>query len=340
MNNDRYETTLARLTAHLDSLERSSDSLVPVILELAQQQKETGFIRDELYNIKRLEVTHAGHSLYAQFNPRRLKRFTHPNISTLPEGEVSVNGNCVLCLENIRWQQLGKEFGYPIPGMTRSYTALMNPFPLLPLHVIVTSTSHQSQEWEFHPNGTLPLEHLLTDLVRLGQRLPGFVGFYNGVNAGASIPAHRHYQFGKRPEGIDRFPLELAPRKFEPSTRTGVVTDYPLEVAVWRGQASFVIDTSGNWIRAWADRNRADLQNLSANLVVTADSNTGEINLYFVPRDRRRKKSPYLSGIAGGLEVMGEIVLSSEAEGEAFEGRLIDFNMLRQIYDDIRVPLF
>lgn len=340
MTADPYDTAWDELNAQLNRPALARESLAPVMLELEQHHKLTGFIRDDLYDIQRFRYAQDGKHLRVQFNPRRLQRLECPSINQPPAGMTSVNDGCVLCRDNIRWQQQGKEVGYDIPGMARRYQAWMNPFPLLPCHVIVTSAEHLSQEWGLHPAGTLSVDHLLVDLVSLAQRLPGFVGFYNGVDVGASIPAHRHYHFCRRPADTDRFPLELAPRDDTRFDGTDIVDDYPLAVASWQGAADAVIDRALRWVRYWAGRNRAQLPHLGANLVVTSDADTRGITLYFAPRDRRRSSSSHLAGMVGGLEVMGEVVLSSESEHEAIDNGEIDFQALLKIYQDIYTPLF
>ena len=340
MTTAHYDDAWAELNARLDIVERSRESLPQALLELERHQKQTGFLKDDVYEIRRFSFTHGADHLQAQFNPRRRQRYNGSGKTRPPEGMTSVNNGCVLCRDNIRWQQQGKEIGYAIRAMNRRYYAWMNPFPLLPRHVVITSEGHISQEWEFHPQGTLSLEHLLTDLVELGQRLPGFFGFYNGVDAGASIPEHMHYQFCRRPAETDRFPLERAERDYTEFTDTGIIRHYPLAVAVWQGAAETVVDRAMHWIRYWVDRNRARRQHLSANFIVTSDSATREITLFFAPRDRRRAKSIHLSGLVGGLEVMGEVVFCSEEERVAIDNGQVDFQALLKIYEDVYTPFF
>ena len=86
----------------------------------------------------------------------------------------------------------------------------MNPFPLLPNHVVFASKSHIPQEFSLldQKRDAKKLEDVLRDLCQLALRLPNHVGFYNGVGAGASIPGHFHFQFFHRAPDFPSFPIE------------------------------------------------------------------------------------------------------------------------------------
>lgn len=338
-----YKEAWVGLNAELKHHEQSKGLLTDALLELELHQKRTGFIQDDLARISRFNFVHPEHPfryLRVQFNPRRALRFSGSGITMPPEGLPVVNGGCFLCRDNIQWQQQGKEIGYEIEVGESNYYAWMNPFPLLPCHVVISTRDHIAQEWELHPDGELSLERLIGNLVELAQRLPGFIGFYNGLNAGASIPGHMHYQFCMRPEEAMHFPLEQAERDFTEFDETGIVKHYPLSVAVWQGQASTIVQEAIDWVRYWADNNKAHITHLTGNFVVTTDPMTGEISLFFAPRDRRRARSTRMSGLVGGLEVMGEIVFSSEAERIAIAQGRLNYEELAKIYNDVYTPFF
>jgi hypothetical protein len=340
---DNYDTAWSDLNKHLEGCEMSQGSLSDALCELETHQKGTGFIQDGVNGVIRVNYVHSEHPfryLQVQFNPKRALRFRGSGINLPPEGVPSVNDGCFLCRENILWQQQGKEFGYEIAVNGDRYYAWMNPFPLLPCHVVIATTEHTTQEWEFHPDGRLSLEQLVGNLVALAGRMPGFIGFYNGINAGASIPGHMHYQFCKRPEANTHFPLEQAERDFTEFDSTGIIKNYPLSVAVWHGPAETVVARSIDWIRHWAAQNDTHLSQLTANIIATADPETGEVSLYFAPRDRNRSRSKHMSGLVGGLEVMGELVFSSEEEGEAIGSGNISYQSLLRIYQDIYTPFY
>lgn len=340
---DDYNRAWAGLNRELKQRELCNGKLADAISELEMHQMRAGFIKDDLHEIRRYIYVHpqfADCHLRVQYNPRRALRFNGSGVSLPPEGLSAVNNGCFLCRENILWQQQGKEMGYELEVGDTRYYAWMNPFPLLPGHTVITTRDHVTQEWELHPNGALSLERLINNLVELATRLPGFIGFYNGINAGASIPGHMHYQFCRRPDANTRFPLEMVQRDFSEYGITAVVKHYPLAVACWQGSANSITTAALEWVRYWASTNRHRLQRLTANFIVTTDIDSGELELFFAPRDRHKPKSSHMSGLVGGLEVLGELVFSSEEEHRALEQGEIDFDALLRIYQDVYTPLF
>ena len=338
-----YDTAWSGLNSKLKVHEKSSGSLADVLLELESHQKFSGLIQDDLASIRRYSFVHHEHParyLRLQFNPRRASRFVGAGIIMPPQGLSPINGGCSLCRDNVLWQQQGKEIGYEIEVGTNKYYAWMNPFPLSPCHTVISTRDHCAQEWELHPYGKLPLERLIGDLVELARRLPGFIGFYNGLNAGATIPGHMHYQFFKRPGEDMRFPLEQAERDFTYFDDTGIVRHYPLSVAVWQGDPDRIASLAIEWVRYWADQNITHMHHLTGNFIVTTDPDTHEISLFFAPRDRRRSRSYSITELVGGLETLGEIVFSSEAERIAISNGHVSYENLAKIYSDVYTPFF
>lgn len=338
-----YDIAWESLNSELQHYEESNGLLTDALLELELHQKRSGFIQDDLTRISRFTFVHHEHPfryLRVQFNPRRALRFNGSGINVPPDGLASVNGGCFLCRDNIQWQQQGKEIGYEITVGDYEYYAWMNPFPLLPTHIVISTRDHIAQEWELHPDGKLTLERLIGNLVELAQRLPGFIGFYNGLNAGASIPGHMHYQFCRRPEVNMHFPLEQAERDFIDFDDTGIIRHYPLSVAVWQGDPQKIVDNAINWVRYWADQNIAHMHHLTGNFIVATDPDTHELSLFFAPRDRRRSRSNRMTGLVGGLEVMGEMVFSTEAERIAISSGRLNYESLEKIYNDVYTPFF
>lgn len=310
--------------------------------ELEAFHIESGFIRDTLEEVERFVVFDpADNSRFfrLQYNPRRALRFR--GSGRQDANGKSVNSGCFLCRENIVWQQDGRQVGYRITSGCRAYLALTNPFPLMAHHMVLASTDHRPQDWQFAHAFGIPAPDLVHDLVHLAARLPGHVGFYNGVDAGASIAGHFHYQFVKRPEGEPVFPLEQAAR--ESGWGDGgpaLVTGYPLDAVVWRGRAEEVSDRASAWLAGWADRNGGRLAGLSANLICSFSAEDNRIALYFVPRDRARPRPDGFAGFVGGLEVLGEIVLSSAEERAKLAAAEIGYDELEQILASVRAPLY
>jgi hypothetical protein len=191
----------------------------------------------------------------------------------------------------------------------------MNPFPLLPNHVVIAADAHIGQHWDLDGVRGLKLGRLLYDLCDIAHHLPWHIGFYNGVDAGASIPGHLHFQFCRRPDDGLVFPLERW--NFAPAKSDGApdwAEGYPIPVARWRGSVDKIVTDALALIQRWVDGNQARLEQISANFVAAADRIDGGVLLYFVPRDRERSTLATHVGTVGGLEVLGEIVLTSDKE--------------------------
>lgn len=132
-----------------------------------------------------------GIGLSVQWNPARI-------VSTkAPVGDATkpIVRPCFLCSEN----QVAEQFGLPYEGETR---ILVNPFPILPGHLVVAKTTHEPQT----------LGTLAKSLYQLATEVPEYVFFYNGARSGASAPDHAHYQGGLR----GTLPLERDYAKIAP----------------------------------------------------------------------------------------------------------------------------
>ena len=137
-----------------------------------------------------------------------------------------------------------------------------------------------------------------------------------------------------------RFPLEQAERDFTYFDDTGIVRHYPLSVAVWQGDPDRIASLAIEWVRYWADQNITHMHHLTGNFIVTTDPDTHEISLFFAPRDRRRSRSYSITELVGGLETLGEIVFSSEAERIAISNGHVSYENLAKIYSDVYTPFF
>ena len=217
-NKKKYSEIWTELNRRLKHVERTDGGLAAALEALSNQQREQGFIQDDLPLVRRYRFAHPEdptRSFIAQYNPVRALRFEGAGCSTPPAGTGVKHDGCFLCRDNIEWQQSGVELGYEIDVDRTRYVAWMNPYPLMPLHCVIASNDHIPQAW--CTNGAagicLSIEKILEDLVTLSERLPGYVGFYNGTGAGASIPGHFHFQFFKRRASDASFPLEVAARK-------------------------------------------------------------------------------------------------------------------------------
>lgn len=343
---DPYDAAWSALNTRLRQAE-AGGGLSAAISELEANQRETGFIQDTLVDVERYTFRHPSNpsrQFRVQFNPQRLKRFDSSRVSAPPEGIVALHGGCFLCRENVRWQQEGTELGFAVDVGGRPYVAWMNPFPLAPCHVVVASGAHETQDWQFGPDGGQPVTRLTADLAALAMRMPGHIGFHNGVNAGASIAGHLHYQFFRRPAESPDFPLEAHLAGLWPVGGTAnpvICTDYPVPVVAWRGSVDATAAAAATWIDGWASRNAARINRLAANIIATADGAAADqVSLYFVPRDRTKLRGDGLVGMVGGLEVLGELVFSTAEECHLIDSGAIDYFTIERILGTVRTPLF
>jgi diadenosine tetraphosphate (Ap4A) HIT family hydrolase len=338
-----YDFVWRELNQRLQEIEKSS-GLDGVFRELEAFHVGSGFIKDQFEEISRYTFYHPedkSHFFRVQHNQKRALRLKGSGIKVPPPGIVVQNNGCFLCRDNVAWQQQGNEIGYEIQVDGDSYYAWMNPFPLLPTHVVISTREHTSQEWTLHDDGQLDTTHMLHCLVGLASRLPGYIGFYNGVGAGASIPGHMHLHFCRRPEDAPSFPLEQMGRELSSvNGEVMIVKDYPLAVAVWRGSSQEVVQQAAEWISHWAEGNCKRLNSLAANFIATSDPATSEVTLYFTPRERNRSWRGGMSDLIGGLEVLGEFVYTIEEEQELLEEGVVEYFALEKILADIHTSFF
>ncbi len=339
-NNKKYSEIWTKLNRRLEHIERTGGGLAAALEALSDQQRDKGFVRDDLHLVRRYRFAHPEdptRSLVAQYNPVRALRFGGAGGSTPPAGTGVKHDGCFLCRENIEWQQSGAELGYEIDVASTPYIVWMNPYPLMPLHCVIASRDHIPQAWCTNgaASSCLSIKEILEDLLALSQRLPRYLGFYNGAGAGASIPGHFHFQFFKRPASDTSFPLEVAARKSGITTH-GTIDDYPISVVYWRGDLEEVVESASEWIGDWIVRNGHQVSSISANIVSTFDDVEKKVELFFVPRHQLRSQAPEMSGAIGGLEVLGEVVFSSQEEGQRLEVGKIDYHTLERILEAVR----
>ena len=325
-----YDLSWTSLNTKLRSSEELSGGLSAALLELENHQRKSGFIVDDLREIQRFVFNHPtkDYSFRVQLNPKRARRHDGTGISRPPQNETYLNSGCFLCRENIEWQQEGRQVGFEIKTQSGDYNALMNPFPLMPNHVVLASQDHIPQEVKLLSNNqqSKGLEELLEDLCELACRLPKHVGFYNGVGAGASIASHFHFQFFRRLPDIPNFPIEE--RSFT-SSKDGrypeFILDYPIEVLRWRGSISEVVSKACAWITQSIKESKIGKHRITSNFIATSSKLGESVTLYFIPRDKEKQFWNGGKGIVGGLEILGELVMASDDERTLVEKGDIDY---------------
>lgn len=334
------DRTLAR---RLDGLRRR-DGLGAALEGLRRHQVQSGFIRDDLSEVRRFEFPHPegdGRYFSAQFNPARARRFRGRGVDQPPPGRAAVNDGCFLCPENIAWQQQGAETGYPLDVGRVSAAAWMNPFPLAVGHAVIASRDHVHQHWE--ANG-LGLAELVSSLIDVSDRLPGWITFYNGVGAGASVETHLHLHALPRTAGLPPMPIEHAAARHRPapagapSERAVVRKGYPMDFVHWRGPREALAADARDWLGDWQRRSEGDAD-ATANIMAVRHRHAPLLDVYFVPRARSRSRAEGLGGVIGAFETMGEIVCSRPEEGERLASGDIEHAFIEGMLRGVSVAL-
>jgi hypothetical protein len=358
-NGRKYDEFWSELNAKLQEKEKAGGvcGLTTALQALEMQQFDKGFIQDDLKSVVRyrlVDPSNRQHHFTIQYNPRRALRQSGAGRTDPPPDAVKVNNGCFLCKENMRWQQRGIEAGYDLQAGERQYIAFMNPFPLMQTHTTIATAEHMPQSWigpDTRSSG-LRMQEILHDLLSLTKRVPGFVGFYNGDGAGATIPQHFHFQFFRRVAGQEPFALERAARRAiaehdlqggEEETRNCSVVirdfrEYPIAAICFRGKQEFIVECARQWVEQWTEFYR-NSDALSANIICTVDAEkSGLFHLYFVPRNKYVSHSVGMAGLVGGLEVFGELVFSAEVEHELLQSGRVDFGYVAHVINGVEAP--
>lgn len=132
---------------------------------------------------RQLEVN--GNILTIQYNPARA-------ISTFAKlDKASLKARpCFLCLQNKPAEQESIRINLDEPFDIR-----INPYPILPGHLTISSEKHQKQTLADKNERQLP-GRLVTWLDK--HFAPGYAIFYNGAKCGASAPDHLHFQAARQ----------------------------------------------------------------------------------------------------------------------------------------------
>lgn len=88
---------------------------------------------------------------------------------------------CFLCPENRPAEQTNMEFE---GRKSRRYRVTLNPYPIFPSHLVISSFEHTPQS----------IWHRYQDLLDFVRENNEYLGFYNGPESGASAPDHMHFQ--------------------------------------------------------------------------------------------------------------------------------------------------
>ena len=151
---------------HIDKFIKDQLSVWPLAAENYRDLKK---VETKKLNIGGLEII-------VQHNPcRKLSSEAALDKKSLSERP------CFLCPENRPAQQSHIEFE---GRKGRKYRVTLNPYPIFPSHLVISSFEHTPQSiWRRYQD--------LLDFVKENNE---YLGFYNGPVSGASAPDHQHFQ--------------------------------------------------------------------------------------------------------------------------------------------------
>ncbi len=130
----------------------------------------------DLKKVVTKQLTVGGLEVEVQFNPCR----KISSEAALDKDSIAARP-CFLCPANRPPQQTNLEFE---GRKGRRYRVTLNPYPIFPSHLVVSSFEHTPQS----------IWHRYQDLLDFVSVHKDLVGFYNGPHSGASAPDHMHFQ--------------------------------------------------------------------------------------------------------------------------------------------------
>lgn len=194
--------------------------------------------------------------------------------------------HCFLCVENIAICHPLEEL-VPMRLDGRDYVAGANFAWISADHYTVMPTEHVDQRYS---------RHVLEAMVDLhGQTDGTYRVLYNGVDAGATIPWHLHYQIT-----TDRLPVE--------DLAAGAGAAWPTTLVRWGA-----VDDAHRHVEEWLS---TDPEHHRINLLVAGPAEAPVIHVF--PRDARKTHAPE-KGLVGGYEVCGDLVYSEPGSRMRFE---------------------
>ena len=146
----------------------------------AEHYRDLKQVRERKIRVNGLEVT-------VQHNPCRVVS----SEAALDPASVRKRP-CLLCPENLPPEQLHLEFD---GRKGKRYRITLNPYPIFPSHLVVSSFEHTPQL----------IARRFQDMLDFVKTYPEYTAFYNGPASGASIPEHMHFQACPR----GNMPLEV-----------------------------------------------------------------------------------------------------------------------------------
>ena len=184
--NNNYKDSLRTLEIKLRQAMNKKRQAGDLFIENQLAKWQTARTNHEALNqieTRRFEL--AGNTITVQFNPARA-------VSTCAKVDKSSieARKCFLCLENKPNEQ-----DEIIISLDEPFSLRINPYPILPGHLTISSLKHQDQVLADKTIRQLPGK-LISWLEEYFAS--GYVLFYNGAKCGASAPDHFHFQAVKQ----------------------------------------------------------------------------------------------------------------------------------------------
>lgn len=184
--NNNYKDSLRKLEIKLRQAMNKKRQAGELFIENQLAKWQTARTNHEALNqieTRRFEL--AGNTITVQFNPARA-------VSTCAKVDKSSieARKCFLCPENKPNEQ-----DEIIISLDEPFSLRINPYPILPGHLTISSLKHQDQVLADKTIRQLPGK-LISWLEE--YFVSGYVLFYNGAKCGASAPDHFHFQAVKQ----------------------------------------------------------------------------------------------------------------------------------------------
>ena len=273
-----------------------------------------------------------GNTLNIQFNPAR----AISTFAKLDQASLAARP-CFLCLENKPAEQESIRIDLDEPFDVR-----INPYPILPGHLTISSERHQWQTLADKNDRQLPgrlvswfNEHFA----------PGYAIFYNGAKCGASVPDHFHFQAARQQDipfirQWDRLMEEAYLTGYEIQEDNSICKSYriscyicPIQAFITEGKT----ETSLRLLKEFLDTlpSYPDEAEPRYNLFAWTDSQGNYVAAYF-PRTNHRPSCYDAEGEArisvspGALDMSGLLVTPRKEDYDK-----ITETQLLQIYNEV-----
>jgi len=248
--NNNYKDSLRTLEIKLRQAMNKKRQAGDLFIENQLAKWQTARTNHEALNqieTRRFEL--AGNTITVQFNPARA-------VSTCAKVDKSSieARKCFLCPENKPNEQ-----DEIIISLDEPFSLRINPYPILPGHLTISSLKHQDQVLADKTIRQLPGK-LISWLEEYFAS--GYVLFYNGAKCGASAPDHFHFQAVKQSDVpvIQQWErlMETAVREKEIKTENGntyssfQITSYicPIQVFICNHSADILLEMINQYLES------------------------------------------------------------------------------------------